>query len=71
MLGILGQVDEFVGVVLQVMKKLVVALVDIADVFETVVRANPRREECGYGRQSARERYGSASRRLCRCSRAT
>ena len=71
MLGILGQVDEFVGVVLQVMKKLVVALVDEADVLETVVAQALEEEECGYGRQSARERYGSASRRLCRCSRAT
>ena len=36
-LGILGQVDQFVGILPQVVKKLVVALVDVTDVFETVV----------------------------------
>ena len=37
MFGIAGQIDEFVGIVLQIMEELMVVLIDVADVFKIVV----------------------------------
>ncbi len=36
-LRIAGQIDQFVGIVLQIVKKLVIAVIEVADVLELLV----------------------------------